>query len=148
MFPHIKGWNSILVDYDLCQKTRREPSPSVRIHIGSVSEQHHTKIAVIKSEHFLSINNGITTTCLKAHDIYLSYLVSRAPHKDSKVTVNYFLDLARAVDVPVGRHSGGRLAMTLVATKNVILFFFFLFFFLFSVVTFSHRRSAWIKNPI
>ena len=80
---------------DLCQKTRREPAPSVRIHIGSVSEQHHTKIAMIKSEHFLSINNGITTTCLKAHDIYLSYLVSRAPHKDSKVTVNYFLDLAR-----------------------------------------------------
>ena len=35
------------------------------------------------------------------------------------------LILARAVGVPVGRRSGGRLATTLVATKNVIIFFFF-----------------------
>ena len=31
--------------------------------------------------------------------------------------------LARACGVPVGRRSGGRLAMTLVATINVIIFF-------------------------
>ena len=36
--------------------------------------------------------------------------------------------LARAVSVAVGRRSGGRLATTLVATKNVFIFFFFLFF--------------------
>ena len=38
--------------------------------------------------------------------------------------------LARACGVPVSRRSGGRLAMTLVATINVILFFSFFFFFL------------------
>ena len=31
--------------------------------------------------------------------------------------------LARACGVPVGRRSGGRLATTLVATKNIIIFF-------------------------
>ena len=55
--------------------------------------------------------------------------------------------LARAYGVPVGRRSGGGLAMTLVASINVIIFFFF-FFFLFSVVYFSHRRSARIKKLI
>ena len=33
--------------------------------------------------------------------------------------------LARAYGVPVGRRSGGGLAMTLVASINVIIFFFF-----------------------
>ena len=58
------------------------------------------------------------------------------------------LKLARAVGVPVGRRSGGRLATTLVATKNVFIFFLFFFppFFFFFVVTFSHRRSARIKK--
>ena len=32
--------------------------------------------------------------------------------------------LARAVVVPVSRRSGGRLATTLVATKNIFIFFF------------------------
>ena len=61
------------------------------------------------------------------------------------------LFLARACGVPVGGRSGGRLATTLVATINVIIFFFsFLFslFFFFSVVYFSHRRSARIKKLI
>ena len=45
--------------------------------------------------------------------------------KDSK--------LAQVYGVPVGRRSGGRLATTLVASKNNILFFsFFLFFSLLS----------------
>ena len=35
----------------------------------------------------------------------------------------------RAVGVPVGRRSGGRLATTLVATKNVFIFFLFPVFF-------------------
>ena len=49
--------------------------------------------------------------------------------------------LAWACSVPVGRRSGGRLATTLVATINVIIFSFF-----YSVVYFSHRRSAQIKK--
>ena len=53
--------------------------------------------------------------------------------------------LAQACGVPVGRRSGGRLVMTLVATKNDIIFFSF---FLFPVVYFSHRRSAPIKKLI
>ena len=40
-----------------------------------------------------------------------------------------FTKLARACGVPVGRRSGGRLAMTLVATINVIIFFFLFFLF-------------------
>ena len=35
--------------------------------------------------------------------------------------------LARAVGVAVGRHSGGRLATTLVATKNVFIYLFIFF---------------------
>ena len=57
------------------------------------------------------------------------------------------LVLARAFGVPVGRRSGGRLAMTLVATINVIIFFLFsfLFFFLFS---FSSPSSTFlIQSP-
>ena len=42
--------------------------------------------------------------------------------------------LARAVAVAVGRRSGGRLATTLVATKNV-----FIFFFTFSLFHFLRR---------
>ena len=53
--------------------------------------------------------------------------------------------LAQACGIPVGRRSGGRLAMTLVATINVIILFLFFFF---SVVYFSHRRSAQIKKLI
>ena len=62
--------------------------------------------------------------------------------------------LARAVGVAVGRRSGGRMATTLVATKNVFIFLFIFFFHhhffspLFSVATFSHRRSARIKKLI
>ena len=56
--------------------------------------------------------------------------------------------LARACGVPVGRRSGGRLAMTLVASINVIIFFLFSFLFFFPVVYFSHRRSARIKKLI
>ena len=43
----------------------------------------------------------------------------------------------------------GRLATTLVATKNNVIFssFFSLFFF-FPVVYFSHRRNGWIKKLI
>ena len=37
--------------------------------------------------------------------------------------------LARAVAVAVGRRSGGQLATTLVATKNVFIFFFLFFSF-------------------
>ena len=52
------------------------------------------------------------------------------------------LKLARSVGVPVGWHSGGQLATTLVATINNIISPFFL------VVYFSHRRSAPIKKLI
>ena len=44
--------------------------------------------------------------------------------------------LARACSIPVGRLSGGRLATTLVATKNDIVFSFFFFSFLFPSSTF------------
>ena len=37
--------------------------------------------------------------------------------------------LARVCGIPVSQHSGGRLAMTLVATINVIIFSFFSFLF-------------------
>jgi len=56
--------------------------------------------------------------------------------------------LARACGFPVGRRSGGRLATTLVATKNVIIFSFLFSFLFFPVVYFSHRRSARIKKLI
>ena len=52
---------------------------------------------------------------------------------------------ARAGGVPVSRRSGGRLATTSVATIFIIIF---PPRFLFSVVTFSHRRSARIKKLI
>ena len=56
--------------------------------------------------------------------------------------------MAQACGVPVGRRSGGQLAMTLVTTLNVTIFFpFHCFHFFFSVATFSHR-SAWTKKPI
>merc|ERR1712013_262122 len=67
------------------------------------------------------------------------------------MAMDIMVKLVRACGVPVGRRSGGRLAMTLVATINVIIFFFFFLFFLFflfSVVYFSHRRSARIKKLI
>ena len=51
--------------------------------------------------------------------------------------------LARACGLPVGRRSGGWLALTLVATINVIIFHF-----PFSVTTFSHRKSVRIKKLI
>ena len=54
------------------------------------------------------------------------------------------LQLARACGVPVGRRSGCRLATTLVATKNDIIFSFLFF----PVVYFSHRRRAPIKKLI
>ena len=55
--------------------------------------------------------------------------------------------LARAVGVAVGRCSGGRLATTLV-DRYFHHYFLFSFFFIFSVATFSHRRSARIKKLI
>ena len=81
--------------------------------------------------------------------------------------------LARACDVPVGRRLGGRLATTLVATINIIIFHSIgmsvrrssrsafgrstgndvsghkirhYFFSIFSIATFSLRRSARIKK--
>ena len=45
--------------------------------------------------------------------------------------------LAQAVGVPLSRRSGSRLAMTLLATKNIS-----------SITTFSNRRSAWIQKLI
>ena len=50
--------------------------------------------------------------------------------------------LAQARAVPVGRRLGGRLAMMLVATISIILCHSF------SVMTFSHRRSARFKKLI
>jgi len=52
------------------------------------------------------------------------------------VDMDIMVKLARACGVPVGRRSGGRLAMTLVATINVIIFFF-LFSFLLRRLLFS-----------
>ena len=63
----------------------------------------------------------------------------------------YFWDktLLVSVGVAVGRRSGGRLATTLVERYFHNSFLFFLhFFFIFSVVYFSHRRSARIKKLI
>ena len=52
--------------------------------------------------------------------------------------------LARAVGVAVGRRSGGRLATTLVATKNIFIFFIYFFFseIKISLVLYWHERSA------
>ena len=58
--------------------------------------------------------------------------------------------LAWAVNNPVSRRSSGRLATTLVATKNIFIFFFARFppFFSSSVAAFFHRRTARIKKLI
>ena len=64
--------------------------------------------------------------------------------------LKYVQILTRAVSIQVGRRSGGRLAMTLVATISIITFFSFLFFpppspfppCFFFAVYFSHRRNA------
>ena len=74
------------------------------------------------------------------------------------IFVAFMLKLALACGVPVGRCLGGRLASTLVASKNhniffsfpdlYFSFFFSFFFFFFSVVCVSHRRSARIKKLI
>ena len=55
-----------------------------------------------------------------------------------------------SVGVAVGRRSGSRLATTLVDRyfHHSFLSLSFLFFFFFSVVYFSHRRSARIKKLI
>ena len=55
---------------------------------------------------------------------------------------------AQAVGVKVGHRSGGRLATTLVATKNVFIFPLPFFPCFSSVTTFSHRRIARIKKLI
>ena len=62
---------------------------------------------------------------------------------DGNSGINLAAFLARACGGPLSRRSGGRLATTLVATKNDIIFFSF-----FPVVYFSHRRSARIKKLI
>ena len=54
--------------------------------------------------------------------------------------------LARACGVPVGRRSGGRLAMTLVATINLIIFFFLFFFLFFSF--FSSPSSTFLIEEV
>ena len=55
--------------------------------------------------------------------------------------------LARACDVPVGRRSGGQLAMTLVAIINVIIFFSF-FSFLFFSFFFSSPSSTFLIEGV
>ena len=67
---------------------------------------------------------------------YFFVIKSYIPHILQDHTV------ARAVGIPVGPRSGGRLVMTLMATKKSL--FFYLFFP--SVATFSH--SARIKKLI
>ena len=57
------------------------------------------------------------------------------------------VELARAVGVAVGRRSGERLATTLV-DRYFHHYFPFSIFSIFSVATFSHRRSARIKKLI
>ena len=80
--------------------------------------------------------------------------VSKDPYyKEFISTIIFFWKrlLARACGVSVvvvraqrfGRQSAGN---DVVATKNAFLFFSFVFFF--SVVYFSHRRSAWIEKLI
>ena len=76
-------------------------------------------------------------------NLYLNTYQDRLKHRNMKSALLdiYFLkqelwksrlkELARAVGVAVGRRSGGRLATTLVATKNVFIFFFFFFLFFF-----------------
>ena len=54
--------------------------------------------------------------------------------------------LAGMVGIQVGRRSGGRLATTLVATINILIYFSPPIFS--SVVYFSHRRNARIKKHI
>ena len=54
-----------------------------------------------------------------------------------------YASIGTSVGVAVGRRSGGRLATTLV---DLYFHRSFLFLVFFSVVYFSHRRSARIKN--
>ena len=92
-------------------------------------------------------------------NILLEICIKCIKYKKSVVTTKYCKNLNRGIriqiqkdvcgtsvrrGVPVGRRLGGRLAMTLVATINVIIFFLFFF----PVVYFSHRRSARIKKLI
>ena len=63
-------------------------------------------------------------------------------HRNSMSAIFHLL--AWVVGIPVGLRSGCRLATTLVATINDIIFFLSFV----SVVYFSHRRSAWIKKLI
>ena len=55
--------------------------------------------------------------------------------------------LAQVIGIPVGQRwrSGGRWAMTLVATMPIIIFFISFFS---SIVDFSHRKSAQMKKLI
>ena len=72
--------------------------------------------------------------------IDLSLGEARMVLNPNKIPNPYASQLARACGVPVGRCSGGRLAITLVATINVIIFFFFFFLFSFSFFFFLLRR--------
>ena len=56
--------------------------------------------------------------------------------------------LARAVGVAVGRHSGGRLATSLVATIFIIISPFFLFFFLVAILYFSGDSMFLIEGVL
>ena len=69
---------------------------------------------------------NIFYTCRNITSTY-SYRVTQ--NKVYHLLAILYLILAGACGVPVGRRSSGRLAATLVATINVIIFFSFLFFF-------------------
>ena len=57
----------------------------------------------------------------------MNHVSYRIVISDYVIRFKQLIKLARACGVPVGRRSGGRLAMTLVATINVIIFFFSFF---------------------
>ena len=86
------------------------------------------KTNLIEEEAFTTLNDVIFTW----HFNFVIFFLGQKKKKQLylKNQQLYKLILARACGVPVGRRSGGQLAMTLVATINLIIFFFFFFFLL------------------
>ena len=90
----------------------------------------------------INLHLGLWSGCLSYEMLTPSWQMGkRAYHNKS-----FLHQLARAVNVPVGRRSGGRLAMILVATINDIIFSFLFFFFLFPSSTFLIEGVLGSKN--
>ena len=129
--------------------TRTKENFGTRLAINDVvmNRISVTKILGVWISEDLSWNKNCQEICKKAYArlgmlTQLKYVgVSRED------LLNIYILLARACGVPVGRRSGGRLATTLVATINVVIFSFSFLFSFFSFL-FSSPSSTFLIEGV